>query len=246
MLSLSDVMLAGLVALGLIAAGRSAGRSAASSPAADSAEAPTTRSGATREPFLFKEAGLPEGFPAPGPVGQVILKEYPAYRLARVRSGPQGVSGGPNALFNPLFQHIKRNEIAMTAPVEIGYSDRPSLPNLEERQGAASMAFLYGDPAWGRAGVDEADPRVVVEDVPAMKVVSIAVRGDYTDARLEKATSQLKHWLEAKGGELRPAGPPRYLGYNSPFVPSFLRYGEVQIPVEQTTSAPAAASRPSD
>lgn len=66
-----------------------------------------------KSPFMFKEAKLPKDFPPPGPVGQIIVKDYPAYRLARVRSGKEGVSGGPNAMFNPLFNHIKRNDIPM-------------------------------------------------------------------------------------------------------------------------------------
>ena len=238
---------AGLLVVGLIAAGCSAGDAEVSRSAGEPVQAGAPAPSAARQPFLFKEAGLPKGFPSPGPVEQIIVKEYPAYRLARVRSGPQGVPGGPNAMFSPLFQHIKRNEIAMTAPVEIGYSARPVLPDLAERRGADSMAFLYGEPTWGQAGTDEADPRVIVEDVPAMKVVSIGVRGDYTDARFAKTIARLNAWIEAKGSEVRVVGPPRYLGYNSPFVPAFLRYGEVQLPIGESPSpVKPPSSRPRD
>lgn len=34
-----------------------------------------------KRPFMFKEAKLPVGYPPPGPVGEVIVKEYPAYRM---------------------------------------------------------------------------------------------------------------------------------------------------------------------
>ena len=37
-----------------------------------------------KPPFMIREASLPVGFPPPGPVDQVILKEYPTYRAARV------------------------------------------------------------------------------------------------------------------------------------------------------------------
>ena len=44
-----------------------------------------------KRPFMFKEAKLPAGFPAPGPVGEIIVKEYPhtgwrAFREVRVES----------------------------------------------------------------------------------------------------------------------------------------------------------------
>ena len=180
-----------------------------------------------KRPFMFKEAKLPAGFPAPGPVGEIIVKEYPAYRLARIQRGEGGVQGGPNVMFRPLFNHIRRNDIAMTAPVEMGYPE-----HVEPGDGATSMAFLYGEPSWGTSGADAADQRVVVEDVPAMTVLSIGVRGGYTDANFAKAISKLEAWVQQREDEVCVVGPPRYLAYNSPFVLGFLKYGEVQLPVE--------------
>ncbi len=198
------------------------------------------------KPFLFREADLPKGFPLPASVGEIVIKDYPPYRLARVRSGQNGVEGGPNKMFRPLFNHIKRNEIAMTAPVELGYGGDTPAPNDTrvtpgDQRLAESMAFLYRDPTWGKPGSDEADPRIVVEDVPAMTVLSIGVRGSYTDDRFAAALKKLQEWITANPERVRVVGPPRYLAYNSPFVPGFLRFGEVQLPVtraEGTTSAP--------
>ncbi len=190
------------------------------------------------KPLLFHEAALPEGFPPPGPTGRIVVKDYPACRVARVRAGPGGVTGGANGMFGPLFDHIRRHDIPMTAPVEIGYPDASfeggGVPAAE------SMAFLYGRRTWGTTGPDEVDPRVTVEDVPATTVVSIGVRGNYTDGRFAEALARLTDWLSSQGQRYRPAGPPRYLGYNSPFVPGFLRYGEVQLPIEPADEPPAA------
>ena len=180
-----------------------------------------------KRPFMFNEAKLPAGFPSPGPVGEIIVKEYPAYRMARVHRGEGGVAGSPNVMFRPLFNHIKRNDIPMTAPVEMGYPEQ-SGPG----DGASSMAFLYGEPSWGTSGADAADQRVVVEDVPTMTVVSIGVRGGYTDANFKKALGKLNEWVQQREQQVRVNGPPRYLGYNSPFVLGFLKYGEVQLPVK--------------
>lgn len=190
------------------------------------------------KPFMIREAKLPAGFPPPGPVGEIVTKEYPTYRLARVDAGRHGVTTDQNAMFNPLFQHIKRNDIPMTAPVEMSYAEdvaqgdeRPVDPE------PVSMAFLYGEPTWGHIGADSEDQRVFVEDTAAMTVVSIGVRGRYSDATFNDALARLNEWLDAHRGEVRVAGKPRLMGYNSPFVPWFMRYAEVQVPIEWLEAA---------
>lgn len=51
-------------------------------------------------------APLPAGFPKPGPVGEIIIKQYPASRIAIVdRDQRHQGSGG---LFMPLFRHIEK------------------------------------------------------------------------------------------------------------------------------------------
>lgn len=166
-----------------------------------------------KRPLVVSEAKLPQGFPPPGPVGEVIVKTYPPHRLARATAGKDA----DNAMFMKLFNHIKRNDIAMTSPVQMeGTRD--------------SMAFLYATPDLGTPGPDPRDPAVVVEDVPEVTVVSVGLRGGYSTATAEKGVRQVREWLAAHP-EWQAAGPPRTLGYNSPFVPGFLKYSEVQIPV---------------
>lgn len=188
---------------------------------------------AVRRPMMISEARLPEGFPGPGPVGEVVVKTYPAHRLARVRSGDRGNDGS----FMKLFRHIERNEIAMTAPVEMEMAVRED-GTVEAT--TTSMAFLYGSAETGAAGPDPADPNVVVEDVPGITVVSLGVRGSYREARFAEFTGKLEAWL-AEHPEWIAAGPPRTLAYNSPFVPGVLKYAEVQIPL---AAAPPAPRRP--
>jgi hypothetical protein len=180
-------------------------------------------SDAMKRPFLINEAPLPRGYPVPGAVGVVVVKEYPPARAATVRSKDIG-SANQNRLFRPLFNHIKKNDIAMTAPVVMDYDMSPTRPRTD------SMAFLYQDLTIGEAGTDG---DVTVSDLPALTVASIGVRGSYSDARFTKAVSQLERWLATEGSAYTATGPPRLLGYNSPFVPWFLRYGEVQIPIRR-------------
>lgn len=44
------------------------------------------------------------------------------------------------------------------------------------------------------------------------------------------APERRRAWL-TEHPEWTAAGPPRSLAYNSPFVPGFVKYSEVQIPV---------------
>ena len=185
------------------------------------------------KPWMISEAGLPEGFPPAGPVDQVIVKQYPAYRLARVE-GDKGADG----MFMVLFNHIKRNKIEMTAPVEMAWPDEAA---GEPAAKPAAMAFLYGEPEWGEQGADPADGRVVVEDIPPMQVVSIAMRGAYDQKHFAEGHERLEAWL-AEHPEWEPAGVPRTFNYNSPFVPNLVKVAEVQIPI-RPRPAPVDASR---
>lgn len=178
-----------------------------------------------RSPFMFREAELPAGFPPPGPLDEVVIKDYPAYRLARVRAAALGRNGTQNGMFRPLFNHIKRNDIAMTAPVEMVYAGATNQ--------ADSMAFLYRWPTLGQPGPDIADARVQVEDRPPLTVLSIAQRGGYNERNFERGLQRLRAYASERADRLRIVGPPRYMAYNSPFVPGFLKLGEVQLPVER-------------
>ena len=174
-------------------------------------------------------APLPEGFPKPGPVDEVIVKQYPAYRAAVAdRDVAQGGRSTSDGLFYPLFNHIESHHIAMSSPVEMTYqqpaTSQPDVkvPSLE------SMAFIYTSPTVGEAGKDGP---VRVVDVPATTVASVGVIGSYDEQHFLAGKAKLDAWLAAHASEYAAAGKPRHLAYNSPFVLPFMRYSEVQIPV---------------
>jgi hypothetical protein len=167
----------------------------------------------------IKEAEMPKGFPTYTPVGQVEIKRYPAYRKASA-SGP--------AEFWTLFQHIKQNNVTMTAPVEMDYGDHRA-PKSKER----SMSFLYERPDQGSPGKQGS---VEVIDVPATTVVSIGCRGPRTVSAVAEAREKLVTWLDEKKGEYVAAGPMRIMGYNSPFVPRDRSFFEIQIPVKASNA----------
>jgi hypothetical protein len=163
----------------------------------------------------IKEAELPRGFPGYTPVGQIELRDYPAYRKA---------SSSGAAEFWTLFLHIKQNNVKMTAPVEMDFGD-PSAESPKKLR----MSFLYERPDQGRAGTMGS---VEVSDVPSMKVVSIGCRGPQTSTAIDEARQKLLKYLEENRDLLAVAGPMRVMGYNSPFVPRDRNFFEVQIPVK--------------
>lgn len=169
------------------------------------------------EPYI--EAPLPEGFPEPTPVGEIRIKRYPDYRLARTQ-----MAGVESGAFWTLFTHIKKKDIAMTAPVEMTYEVG------KDKLQPQSMAFLYRSVKQGQTGKNE---KVEVIDVPATMVLSFGMRGDVTEARLAEAKANLDTWLRNNSSEYEASGPLRVMGYNSPFVAASRRFTEVEIPVRR-------------
>lgn len=170
------------------------------------------------------EASQPPGFPAPGPVGRVVEKSYPQYRAARASGRGMG--------FWTLFNHIKRNKVEMTAPVE---------ETMDDSMRAKDMAFLYERPDQGSTGQQG---RVQVVDLKPLRVMSIGMRGPVTRSALMMARKALTQRIEAEG--LERAGDFRRMGYNSPMVRGLSRFWELQVPVKEkavVTQPPAPATK---
>ncbi len=98
--------------------------------------------------WMVRSASVPEGWPDITPVGQVRVQAYPEYRAASVTDA-QIQGEGMRPMFMELFGHIKDNDIAMTAPVEMTYDRSPRGPTS-----MATMAFLHRSTALGQTGED--------------------------------------------------------------------------------------------
>ena len=175
---------------------------------------------------VFTDTKLPVGYPRPTPPGAIEIKTYPSIRQAEVSGEGTGDSASRSG-FWPLFQHISRNEIAMTAPVEMRYSDNDG----DEQTDEWTMAFLYHVPDNGPTGTDEADSRVEVIDTEPVTVVALGIRGGQQVSNSRAAESILESWIDSSG-EWRRAGDTRRLGYNGPNVRPADRWWEIQIPIE--------------
>jgi hypothetical protein len=160
------------------------------------------------------EAPVPAGFPAPTPVGVVEIKKLPVYRMAKV------ANGGGNGSFFTLFNHIKKNNIEMTAPVEM---------TMAEKNGKfteSSMAFFYQQTTLGKTGPQG---NVAVLDTTESLVASIGMIGSPSTAALDSAKRWLLEKIKASSQPYEVVGELRVMGYNSPFMPEKLRYYEVQL-----------------
>ena len=174
------------------------------------------------------DAPLPEGWPVATKPGTIEIKNYPAYRSAIARA--KEVTKTDDSLFFPLFLHISRKKIAMTAPVVSTYE--PAMIDDPRQTGEATMEFLYRTPNQGEPG--KGIGSVKVEDHPAATYVCLGVQGEMNPERLHAEMVKVKTWLGTHRGEWVEAGEPRRLGYHGPMTPTARRLWEVQIPVKPT------------
>jgi peptide methionine sulfoxide reductase msrA/msrB len=179
------------------------------------------------------EAPLPEGWPAPSLPGLVRVKTYPTARAAWT-----GQTDGRNNQFMTLFRHINDKGIPMTAPVVMAYPESGAAALDEPR----AMAFLYRNTSTGTAG---AAGLVTIRDDAPLQVVSVGRKGRYSKSNFRASADPLRQWLRGHS-EWVEAGPPRVLAYNSPFMPFWMKYAEVQIPVRPVQRKEAAMRPLSD
>jgi effector-binding domain-containing protein len=164
-----------------------------------------------------KLAAVSEAYPRTSP-GDLELKTLPAARWMRTESSTDYFAAD-NGLFMKLFRYIDSNKIPMTAPVEAGIKP-------------GTMVFYMDDASAKRADLTET-PQVKLSSVPERRVASIGIRGSYSRENYEEALTELRTWL-AKRTDVKAAGEPYAVYWNSPFVPFFLKQSEVHIPVVPT------------
>jgi len=164
-----------------------------------------------------KLGAVSEAYPRTAP-GDLELKTLPAARWMRTESA-NDYFAADNGLFMKLFRYIDSNKIPMTAPVEAGIKP-------------GTMVFYMDEASAKRADLAETT-QVKLSSVPERRVAAIGIRGSYSRENYEEALTALKAWL-AKRTDVKAAGEPYAVYWNSPFVPFFLKQSEVHIPVVPT------------
>ena len=149
-------------------------------------------------------------------VGKIEVKEIPK-RIALEATAKGPYFQGDNNLFRTLFRYISKNEVAMTVPVE-----------AEMKPG--KMRFFVGrkDAAKELATTDA----VEVREIEALTVVSIGIRGSYTQSRFKRYEEKLEEWL-SQNDEFEAVSAPYAVYWNSPFVPGIFKRSEIHLEVRK-------------
>ena len=180
------------------------------------------------------ESPLPAGYPEPTPPGAIDLKRYPSVRRAEFVSSGSPASG-MNMGFFPLFNHIKKKDIAMTSPVEMDYRDMfdPATGKREQKSSMSwTMSFLYRTAELAPTGKDGS---VLITDRPEVEVLSIGMNGPYGTGVVEKGLGLLHDWLK-EHPEYEIAGDVRAFHYNGPYIANRVKWSEVQLPVRKKSA----------
>jgi len=172
---------------------------------------------------FINEGPLPDGFPPPSEVGQIVEKIYP---LCRTYSAE-----GSDA-FMRCFTYLTKHKHEMTAPVIMDYkrrepSEKPKAIANFDAMDINRMHFVLERPVLDEPKNEGA---VVVADMPTMRVLSIAFQGQLSADTREQAEKKLAAKIESRK-DLTVVGPYRVLGYNSPFVPKDKAFWEIQVPI---------------
>ena len=168
-------------------------------------------------PLVIKNIyGVEEAFKRTS-AGKIEIKTIPA-SMVMVSESEGNYFGTRNYLFRRLFNYISENNVAMTAPVEARIEN-------------AQMKFYVGTKDKLKELKDRGSVKVVT--IPQRTVVSIGIRGTYTESNFEKAKTQLEQWLRDNTG-YQQAGAAYAVYWDGPFMPWFLKQSEVQIPVQKT------------
>lgn len=194
----------------------------------------TGRDGDFRSGSCRIDTPLPEGYPPPTPPGAIDIKSYPAVRLAEI-DGSGSPDRGMNRAFWPLFNHIKKHNIAMTSPVEMQFRGLDATNSA--RPESWSMAFLYRTRDMNQKGKDG---EVIVRDAPSVTVLAVGLKGDYSMSLVTRGMERLEDWL-ADHPEWKVAGEWRALYYNGPSLVWWNKWAEVQVPVRREEPDPPPA-----
>jgi DNA gyrase inhibitor GyrI len=151
------------------------------------------------------------------PAGKIEVKIIPESKVM-MSEGEGNYYRTRNYLFRRLFNYISENNVAMTTPVEARIEN-------------AQMLFHVGTKDKIKALQDQGSVRILT--IPQRTVMSMGIRGAYTENNFEKAKARLKQWL-ADNKAYRQAGDAYGVFWDAPFMPWFLKRSEVHVPIEKT------------
>lgn len=151
-------------------------------------------------------------------VGKIEVKRIPE-RKGLIAEGQGHPFKSRNESFRKLFHYIQHNDVAMTVPVEASVRTN-------------TMSFFVG-----RKDSDknlESDKNIQVRKLQPITVLSIGMRGAYTQNHYEEGYRKIQEWL-AENSEWQSEGESYAVYWSSPMVPWFLKRSEVHQPIRSAT-----------
>jgi DNA gyrase inhibitor GyrI len=170
--------------------------------------------------LVIPTAGLAyeKAFEATQP-GEIEIKKIPQRTLIVARRGESYFQEN-NALFGQLFRYIQDNNVSMTVPVKADINP-------------GRMYFYIGKEDLKKDLKNSGSVEVITE--PEVQVISMGVRGGYSEKNYERAREELLDQLSVNNG-WRKNGEAYAIFWNGPFVPGFMKKFEVHVPVLPTMS----------
>ena len=156
--------------------------------------------------------------------GSIEIRQYDKILLKSVKvQGDQYQSIREG--FRPLVRFIggkdrDGDKISMTAPV---------IQSAGENEGDWVVSFSMPSKYHESSLPDPQNPLIYTEDLDPMVAAVIRFSGKANEQMLSDKTKTLLQWLEQAGYKVQ--SKPKYLFYNDPSTPGFLRRNEVMVQV---------------
>lgn len=151
--------------------------------------------------------------------GEIEIKNIPQRTLIVAERGESYFEAN-NVLFGQLFRYIQDNDVSMTVPVKAEINP-------------GRMYFYIGEKDLGKNLQAGGSVEVITE--PELQVISMGVRGGYSQKNFEQARAELLRQLAANKGWTKN-GEAYAIFWNGPMVPAFMKRFEVHVPVVSTMS----------
>jgi hypothetical protein len=154
--------------------------------------------------------------------------------------------GAGNSAFRKLFGYIggdnvKREEVAMTAPVSQVQSEKIAMTSPVAQQateGGWAVSFMMPSTYTMETIPQPTDDSVVIRQIPAYRAAAIRYSGFWSEKKYQEHLEKLNKWIDSNDYER--LGEPVWARYDAPFKPWFMRRNEILIPVGETRAAAVA------
>lgn len=172
--------------------------------------------------------------------GPAQIRVYAPMIVAEVTVEAPSIEDAASQGFRPLANYIfganaPRQKIAMTSPVTAAPKGQKIAMTAPVTAAEAGTAGTYDvrfimPPEWTMATLPAPNnPDVRLLEIPGRTVAALRYKGGDTEKKRTKAEETLRAFVIAQGYE--PTGEPEWAGYDSPFVPFWMRRYEVMLPV---------------